>query len=955
VHGGVFFYRGSGRGAAEYVQRDTSLAASRYYLAEGAGLAERMVVNGAGRVTASSRLDKEQYQAWVEGFDPQTGEAKGRLRSDAAGVRFCEVTVNGPKSWSIAAALHSDISAAYDAAQDEAVGAIGRFLGRTLTARVGGRGQQQQLHVDEFEMSAVRHYTSRAGDPHRHIHLQVNTRVRVGDKWYGLHTVGVRRMTRAINGVGHRAVMANPGFRQALAAHGFTMRVDGEIEQLAQWVKPMSKRSEQVRRNVDAFYAKWQARYPGKEPPADFVREWDLKAWNKERPKKSTGASVSVLEDQWLQELRGMGADVDGVRRLAAVPVTGTLPGEVDRVALAHRAVDVVAAGSRGRSAWNEFDMRGVAEELLAEQHLYGHDQVVSELAEDVTDRALQACRTTVPDRAVVPADVRHWTSDQVVQMERDIKGRMAARAVDDAAPAPEQQVRMVMAREDRALDVAQAEAVRQIGGTGKLVVVEGPAGAGKTTMLVTARDVIREGGGRMIVVAPTRKAANVAAEELDTDTDTAAALAYAHGYRWDHHGVWQQLRPGDRDPVSGEAWRGVRSDAKLRPTDVLVVDEADLLNQETAQAMLHIADDAGCRVVMVGDRRQLTAVGRGGVLSMAARYAPAHVTLGEVHRFRTPDGGRDEDYADLSLRMRDGRDAAATFDRLVDRGNVVVHRTEQGAVDRVAEVAAQRVLAGDREALSVATNDLAAAINEQVRDHLVSAGHVDDGTTAHGSDGLRIGQGDRVMTRQNDHQRDVTNRAVWTVNQVHPDGSITVEGVGRKRHQTWLDAEYVREHTHLAYASTTHAVQGETSTHGTLVLTGSTDHAAAYVGMTRGKETNTVHIVATNLDDAREQWVEAADRNRSDLGLDKAAREARRDVDLYADEPVGRPHRDLTAEELRDRIHGAVDEVELRNLHEEELRRLDVDIAEELAQHAWRDDQFAVGGAADDETEIGL
>ena len=105
-------------------------------------------------------------------------------------------------------------------------------------------------------------------------------------------------------------------------------------------------------------------------------------------------------------------------------------------------------------------------------------------------------------------------------------------RAVDDAAPAPEQQVRMVMAREDRTLDTAQAEAVRQIGGTGKLVVVEGPAGAGKTTMLVTARDVIREGNGRMIVVAPTRKAANVAAEELDTDTDTAAALAYAHGYR---------------------------------------------------------------------------------------------------------------------------------------------------------------------------------------------------------------------------------------------------------------------------------------------------------------------------------------------------------------------------------------------------------------------------------------
>jgi hypothetical protein len=118
----------------------------------------------------------------------------------------------------------------------------------------------------------------------------------------------------------------------------------------------------------------------------------------------------------------------------------------------------------------------------------------------------------------------------------------------------------------------------------------------------------------------------------------------------------------------------------------------------------------------------------------------------------------------------------------------------------------------------------------------------------------------------------------------------------------------------------------------------------------------DTVHIGATNMDDAREQRAEAADRNRSDLGLDTAALEARRDVDLYADEPAGRAHRNLTAEELRDRIHGAVDEVELRNLHDEELRRLDGDIVgEELAEQGWRDDEFAVGGATDDETEVEL
>jgi len=40
--------------------------------------------------------------------------------------------------------------------------------------------------------AVVRHYTSRAGDPHRQLHLQINARVFAEGKWRGLHTVGVR-------------------------------------------------------------------------------------------------------------------------------------------------------------------------------------------------------------------------------------------------------------------------------------------------------------------------------------------------------------------------------------------------------------------------------------------------------------------------------------------------------------------------------------------------------------------------------------------------------------------------------------------------------------------------------------------------------------------------------------------------------------------------------------------
>jgi len=39
--------------------------------------------------------------------------------------------------------------------------------------------------VTEIEAAVVRHYTSRAGDPHRHLHLQINARVWAAGKWRG--------------------------------------------------------------------------------------------------------------------------------------------------------------------------------------------------------------------------------------------------------------------------------------------------------------------------------------------------------------------------------------------------------------------------------------------------------------------------------------------------------------------------------------------------------------------------------------------------------------------------------------------------------------------------------------------------------------------------------------------------------------------------------------------------
>lgn len=72
----------------------------------------------------------------------------------------------------------------------------------------------------------------------------------------------------------------------------------------------------------------------------------------------------------------------------------------------------------------------------------------------------------------------------------------------------------------------------RILASTDPLVIVEGAAGAGKTTMLATAIRATEHQGGSVRVVAPTKRAAEVAHQELGVPAESVAALVYAHGWR---------------------------------------------------------------------------------------------------------------------------------------------------------------------------------------------------------------------------------------------------------------------------------------------------------------------------------------------------------------------------------------------------------------------------------------
>src|SRR5437773_2302174 len=134
MRGGLKVYRGSAAAARHYVEADRGRA-DDYYLAEGTGVAERYIASRVDSGRRAAPLTGDAYEAWVAGVDPQSGVPKGRLRTDDRAVRFVEVVVNGPKTWSLAAELHPAISVAYDAAQDSAARQIIGWLTHHATTR----------------------------------------------------------------------------------------------------------------------------------------------------------------------------------------------------------------------------------------------------------------------------------------------------------------------------------------------------------------------------------------------------------------------------------------------------------------------------------------------------------------------------------------------------------------------------------------------------------------------------------------------------------------------------------------------------------------------------------------------------------------------------------------------------------------------------------------------------
>lgn len=432
---------------------------------------------------------------------------------------------------------------------------------------------------------------------------------------------------------------------------------------------------------------------------------------------------------------------------------------------------------------------------------------------ERFTTREMRALETGMAeDAAVLAASCRHGVGDPRRVTQRGARAGLS----------PEQQ-----------------GAVVHVTGEAGLTCLTGYAGAGKSRSLAVAREVWEDAGYRVRGLALS----GIAAEGLEGGSGIGARTIAAQLLRWDN----------GRDMLTAR--------------DVVVVDEAGMVDSRTMARLTAQVRGAGAKLVLVGDAQQLQAIGAGGAFRLMTRRHGA-ATLKEIWRQKA-------DWQKAATRdFAEGRVATA-FGRYEVAGCVQQHETDDDALTAMigAWQAEGRAFPEASRIMLAPQRAQVAELNERARAALRAAGQLGEEQRVQTDEGeLAVATGDRLMFRKNDRELGVKNGTLGTVAGIE-GGRLTV----------WLDSGRDVEvelaayrHVTHGYAATVHKAQGVTVDRVQVLAARNMDRHGAYVALTRQRESVTFH------------WSEESFKNRKRL-LRYIGREGIKDTSLdYTHEGCG-------------------------------------------------------------------
>jgi conjugative relaxase-like TrwC/TraI family protein len=878
-----------------------------YYAGEGEAPGE-WYGQGAAALGLNGEIDPDDLTAVLrseygelKGMSNRVGPGHSPYSGGTATVRrrpgwdFC---FRAPKSVSLIYAFgderaRKEVIEAHDAAVKAALDYAERHLVKT---RRSVNGVRQQAKGEGLIVALFRHRISRAGDPLLHTHaLVVNATRDDRGRWLRLnapHLLGASKTLSYLYQAKLRAELTRRlGVEWEPVRNGLA-DVKG-IRREA--IEAFSRRKQEILELLDSR---------GQDPSQPRANQ---QAAYETRRAKQGSLAPKALREEWERYAEEVGLGrVDVERALNRIRVAERVsPSELHRIA--RELAEGQGIVRESSSATEHEIVRAICERLP-----HGADVEEIERCVELVAASPELVRVDPPERPERLTELRpegaRYTTRTLLAAEREVIEAAIEGQGSGVAVAPGNGVEAVL-RERRwsTLRPEQERMVRALASEGDLIsVVRGDAGTGKTFALGAYREVLERAEWRVIGAASTRRAA-AELEQVGIDSSSIAAT------------------------LTETRLRG------LGRRTVLIVDEASTATTWDIRALLREVDRARGKLVLVGDPRQLGAIGPGGVFrALLDRLEPIELTEVvrqglEVDREAIEAQKRERFGEALGIYAEGGRVEVCSSPFLT-RAAVVEGWARDGDPERTL------MLARSRREVSY--------LNRAARGKLAASGRLRGPAIEVAGEPFQAG--DLIVTRARAYGIGVRNQDRWRILSVDPkDRAMEVERL-TDGHRARLDRAYLEstgwhgvpaiEH---GYAGTIAIAQGATVDRAHVLLDGGLEASEVYTATTRSRAETRLYLTDAmvrerssvqpeperEIDDPYDEVLRAVERTRLVVAADEERhrQEARRMSDRelrqrLAQIGAGRPelirdHNALAAADAgsRGEIAALRDEMELR------------------------------------------